>query len=140
VREACGSENFYNANHSKYLLVRAEIVASEMDSPRHFQVRSVEHVLPQNPGPESEWSKTFSSMDHDQLVNSAGNLVLLSKSRNSRAGRKEFAAKKETYLEPRVSDFPRSMQVLGYERWTPEIVRARTGEFVEAVLKDPRTS
>ncbi|WP_306211246.1 DUF262 domain-containing protein [Actinoplanes sp. RD1] len=139
IQEACRAKNFYTASHAKYLLVRAEIVADELDHVRHFQVRSIEHVLPQNPKSGGLWSSTFTAAEHDQLIDSAGNLVLLSKSKNSKAGNREFNEKKTTYLKDRVTSFPRSVQVLGYTEWTPDVVRARTEEFANTVLKDPQT-
>lgn len=137
VHDACRATNFYGSTYKKYLLLRAEVVASELDSPRHFEVRSIEHVLPQNPAEDSHWRKLFSEEEHLELVNTVGNLVLLSKAKNGTAGRKEFRDKKEDYLKPRVSDFPRSMEVLLHESWTPDVVRQRTEAFIKVVLKDP---
>jgi hypothetical protein len=137
IRDACRASNFYGAGHAKYLLVRAEIVVSELDHPRHFQVRSIEHILPQNPADGSHWTASFTEDDRKSLVDSVGNLVLLSKSKNSSAGRKDFEDKKKTYLKPRVSDFPRSIQVLDYQSWTAEVIKKRTEEFASTVLIDP---
>jgi len=137
IRNACLASNFYGAGHSKYLLVRAEIVASELDHPRHFQARSVEHVLPQTPQSGSLWDTSFNDDERKELVDSAGNLVLLSKSKNSKASNREFESKKLTYLKDRVSDFPRSMEVLGYDSWTPDVIRERTKSFADAVLCNP---
>ncbi|KUL34570.1 DUF262 domain-containing protein [Actinoplanes awajinensis] len=137
IQKACRANNFYGAGYAKYLLVRAEIVTSELDHPHQFQARSIEHVLPQNPKPGGTWSSTFTSEEHSQLVNTVGNLVLLSKSKNSAAGRREFADKKTTYLENRVSDFPRSVQVLSYPAWTPDDIRTRTEDFAQLVLRNP---
>ena len=139
IEAACRARNFYTASHAKYLLVRAEIVSDELDHVRHFQVRSIEHVLPQKPKAGGQWSANFSESDHGELIDSVGNLVLLSKSKNSKAGNREFDEKKSTYLKDRVTSFPRSVQVLGYSDWTPDIVRARTEEFAQTVLKDPQT-
>jgi hypothetical protein len=138
IEEACKSKSFYTAGHSKYLLVRAEILAGELDHVRHFQVRSVEHVLPQKPREGGIWHETFSEQERDDLTNSAGNLVLLSKSKNSRASNREFNDKKTTYLKDRVTAFPRSAQVLSYAEWTAEVIRERTDEFARTVLTDPR--
>jgi hypothetical protein len=137
IKEACRAANFYGAGHAKYLLIRAEIVTSELDHAHHFQARSIEHVMPQNPKPGGQWDTTFSQEEHGELVNTAGNLVLLSKGKNSAAGRREFEEKKTTYLETRVSDFPRSMQVLKYAAWTPELIRQRTAEFADLALGNP---
>jgi hypothetical protein len=137
VFDACRAKNFYGANYKKYLLLRAEVVTGELDAPRHFEARSIEHVLPQNPHPESEWMKIFSEEEHEELVNTVGNLVLLSRTKNSSAGRHDFDAKKKTYLKPRVSDFPRSIQVLDHSEWNPTVIKERTEQFISIVLTDP---
>ncbi|MHA6670138.1 HNH endonuclease family protein [Homoserinimonas sp. A447] len=68
----------------------------------------------------------FTDAEIEELVHTVGNLVLLSKGKNSSAANKEFANKKSTYLQPRVSDYPRSLETLGYESWTPNTVREST--------------
>jgi hypothetical protein len=137
IRSACLIPNFYGAGFCKYLLLRAEVLAGELDHARDFVARSVEHVLPQNPAPESEWASKFTQADVDEVVNTVGNLVLLTKAKNSTASRKDFAEKKKVYLKPRVSDFPRSIQVLGHSEWTRQVIEARTREFAERVLERP---
>ncbi|MEU7863854.1 DUF262 domain-containing HNH endonuclease family protein [Nonomuraea sp. NPDC049141] len=136
IEAACKATNFYGAGHARYLLVRAEMVTGEHDHVRDFNVRSIEHVLPQNPANGSEWVQSFTEAERESLTNAAGNLVLLSKAKNSAAGRKEFTDKKITYLKPRVSDFPRSLQVVQYDVWTPDVIKARTEAFASLVLGD----
>jgi hypothetical protein len=137
IRAACMQDNFYSTGYSKYLLLRAEILASELDQEKEFIARSVEHVLPQNPKADSAWHSTFSDDDIAAVVHTAGNLVLLSKGKNSAASNRDFSEKKETYLKNRVSDFPRSMQVLGFGEWTRQTIEARTNEFAATILDAP---
>lgn len=137
IRDACGAGNFYTMSHCKYMLLRAEISSSELHDPREFTVRSIEHVLPQNPARGSQWRRWFTQQDIDEVVNKAGNLVLLSKGKNASAGNRELEDKKDFYLKPRVSDFPRSMQVLAYPRWTKKEINDRTDAFAELILADP---
>lgn len=137
VRAACLRDNFYSTGYAKYLLIRAEILASELDQDKDFIARSIEHVLPQNPQVDSEWRQVFSEEEIAAAVHKAGNLVLLSKGKNSAASNREFSNKKETYLRKRVSDFPRSVQVLGFEEWTSETIESRTQEFAQTILDPP---
>ncbi len=137
IRMACLRENFYAAGYSKYLLLRAEILASELDQDKEFVVRSVEHVLPQNPKEDSAWRKTFSDEDIAAVVHTAGNLVLLSKGKNASASNRDFPEKKEKYLKRRVSDFPRSVQVLEVDDWTRDLIEERTKEFAATILNAP---
>ncbi len=136
IREACERDNFYGTSFAKYFLLRAELLAGELGAPREFGARSVEHVLPQNPEDDSQWRTTFTDEEREDLVHTSGNLVLLSKSKNSSASRRDFVQKKKTYLQTRVSDFPRSIKVLGFADWTPEVVRERTAAFADELLGD----
>jgi hypothetical protein len=45
--------------------------------------------------------------------------------------------KKERYLKTRVSDYPRSIEVLGYEDWDRATIEARTAEAQELLVKAP---
>ncbi|MBM6980610.1 MAG: DUF262 domain-containing protein [Actinomyces succiniciruminis] len=139
IREACRSERFYNMKYAGYLLARAELCAAELSEPRVIRPKSIEHVLPQAPADDSEWVKLFTDEERRGLVHCSGNLVLLSRQKNSRAQNREFAAKKEVYLAPRVSDYPRSIEVLSYDRWTPDIVRKRRDDFVCSVMSPLRS-
>ncbi len=137
IQDACLVDNFYSVGYCKYLLLRAEFSAGENHAIREFTVRSIEHVLPQNPKPGSEWFQWFTRSQASAVVNKAGNLVLLSKGKNSSASNKEFSEKKVAYLNPRVSDFPRSVQVLNYSAWTKDIIEQRTADFSKLVIQDP---
>ena len=134
IREACRGTSFYGAGYAKYLLVRAEIQAAELSDPREFAPRSIEHVLPQNPKADSDWTVAFTVEEMNSLVHTAGNLVLLSKGKNSSAQNKEFANKKQTYLMPKVSDYPRSLETIAVDKWDPGVVKARTETFALDVL------
>ena len=137
ISEACTRIDFYHAGFAKYMLIRAEISTSELNESRVFRAKSIEHVLPQNPAANSQWRRRFSQDDIAEVVHTAGNLVLLSKSKNSSAQNKDFEDKKATYLQPRVTDFPRSVQVLAVDAWTKAVIKRRTAEFAKIVLMDP---
>ena len=131
------AQDLYRPGYGKYFLLRLELQAAEHERPHEFEAKSVEHVLPQTPEADGAWA-----VDHDlevieEYVNQLGNLVLLSKSKNSSARNFDFDVKKTRYLEKRVSDFPRSVQVLGYEEWTREVIERRTREAADLLVSDP---
>ncbi|MFE1084484.1 DUF262 domain-containing protein [Brevibacterium sediminis] len=134
VREACKRQNFYGAGFAKYLLVRAEMQSSELLSPREFRPRSIEHIYPQTPKADSLWAQEFNDRESKDLLHTVGNLVLLSKGKNSSARNKEFLEKKDVYLKPRVSDYPRSLAILEHDEWTPAIVQENTEVFAANIL------
>ena len=137
IRKATAGRDIYSAGYGKYLLLRLEVSVAEHDSLRQFTATSIEHVLPQQPDAGGEWGKTHTLGDLPDYVNTIGNLVLLSKSKNSSASNYEFEKKKEKYLKTRVSDYPRSIQVLKYKDWTRTVIDERTKEAADLVLQDP---
>ena len=136
IIKAVTRTDVYGANFCKYALLRLELVTTEHDVAKYFSARSIEHVFPQTPKLESKWLEWANNRKPDEFVNQIGNLVLLSKGRNSSASNLEFEEKKKKYLKPRVSDYPRSNQVIGYEKWTPEIIEERTASVAKLFLDD----
>jgi hypothetical protein len=136
IIEAVTRNNLYNAGFCKYALLRLELITSEHDVPKFFSAKSIEHVYPQTPKSGSKWLKGVNPTDVDGFVHKVGNLVLISKSRNSSANNYEFDEKKSKYLKPRVTDYPRSVQVLGYNEWTKSVIDDRTNEVAKIFLND----
>ena len=134
IRRACKQANFYRIGASKYLLCRAELASVDLDEEVLISAQSVEHVLPQSPKQGGAWTKSFTSAQRSQLTDCAGNLVLLSKGKNSSAGNCEFDEKKARYLKGKIAPYPRSMQVLSLGDWTPGVVRDRRDAFADLVL------
>lgn len=138
IVDACANPNFYGAGYSKYMLLRLEVLASELEESHHFIARSVEHVLPQTPPDGSQWARDFPTEDDlKAYVHQSGNLVLLSKSKNSAAGNKALKDKQDKYLKKRVSDYPRSVQVLAETSWDKTTIDRRTAEIQASILSDP---
>jgi len=59
---------------------------------------SVEHVLPQRPGANSEWRRWFAEAEErEACTESLGNLVAVTQKQNDRARNQEFSRKREIY-------------------------------------------
>ena len=136
IKEVVTADIMYGRAYAKYVLLRLELATCELDREHCFSARSIEHVFPQNPKDDSDW---IEDLAEDSLlvdfVHSVGNLVLLSKSKNSGAGNLEFEEKKNKYLKTRVSDYPRSIEVLGYDEWDEDVIEERTEEAGDLILK-----
>jgi uncharacterized protein with ParB-like and HNH nuclease domain len=137
IELSLATEDVYKKPYEKYVLLRLELAAAELANIREFKAQTTEHVFPQTPVPGGDWDKAASEEERRKFVNKLGNLVLLSQGKNSSASNREFPEKKNTYLAPRVSDFPRSNQVVGYDSWTPDIIKQRSAEGAKLVLQDP---
>ncbi len=94
---------------------------------------TVEHVLPRNPKPGSEWTQWFPTPQlRAKWVHRLGNLVLLTRDKNSDASNYDFARKKKTYFTSYngVTPYALTTQVLKEEVWTPEVVERRQRELI----------
>jgi uncharacterized protein with ParB-like and HNH nuclease domain len=128
--------DLYYKSYCKYILLRLELLSSENDVEKRFKAKSIEHILPQNPKKGSNWLKEFSGLEMLDWPHKLGNLVLLSKSKNSSASNFEFIEKKIKYLNPRVSDYPRSMEILRFKEWNSEVLAKRQKSLMKIVLND----
>lgn len=127
--------HFYGKSYSKYILLRLELLSTEHDVEKKFKAKSIEHILPQNPQENSQWKVDFSDQQRNELTNTLANLVLLSKSKNSSAGNWEFDEKKRKYLANRVSDYPRSIEIMSIDRWTPDYLIQRQSVLIDAAFR-----
>lgn len=137
IKKAAEDSNFYNTRYAKYFLLRLEIINSEHDVYKEIYAKSIEHVFPQNPNSASNWVKDVDFAEHRSVVNSIGNLVLLSKSKNSSASNHDFSVKKERYLKDRMSDYPRSLKVVTEPEWTIAKIKANTKDFAASIITNP---
>lgn len=137
IQKAIGVPNFYGSSYAKYFLLRLEVLASEQDAHKEFSAKSIEHIFPQTIKPGSSWSSDSNVADHKNVVNTIGNLILLSKGKNSAASNHDFGTKKEKYLKTRVSDYPRSIQIMSEPDWTIDKIRAKTKDLSTTILDNP---
>ena len=117
-----------------YLLLRLDSWISDHAAEYDHKILTVEHVLPQTVDPESEWSRVWPEEEvRDSWVHKLGNLLLLSRRKNSQAQNYDFLIKKDKYFKGRggVSTFAITTTVLDQEEWTQEFVEKRQGELVE---------
>lgn len=128
--------SIYGKTYCKYILLRLELIKSEQTYEKKFEAKSIEHVLPQKPKADSEWNQLFSKEDQEFWLDKIANLVLLSKSKNSSANNLNFKDKKEKYLGKKISDFPRSLEVLAISTWDIDLLKQRQTELLKDVLSD----
>lgn len=112
----------------RYVLLRLDRRLAESVAVYNYETVSTEHVLPQRPMPNSEWSRCFPTREmRDRYVNKLGNLVLLSKGKNLRAENFDFKEKKLKYFTSQdgISPFALTTQVLQFKDWTPASIQQR---------------
>lgn len=131
IRAALASK-VYGAQFTKYLLLRLDADLAEGEASYNYPIISIEHVLPQNPDGESKWIELFQDeAEREEYTHCLGNLVLLSRRKNSKAQNYEFDKKISSYFKnDGVSSFALTTDVLNYDQWTPEIIQKRQNELL----------
>lgn len=120
----------------RYVLLRLDTKLSEGTATYDYEKVSIEHVLPQRPGTDSEWVRLFPTREvRDKYVNRLGNLVLLSRGKNMKAENFDFEVKKQKYFmtDDGISSFVITTQVLKKSEWTPVIIERRQEDLMSAL-------
>ena len=129
--------NIYKARNARlYILLRLNSAISD-GNPNYdsYGKITIEHILPQNPKPDSQWLSWFSTEEKEKYLHRLSNLVLLSRQKNSFASNYDFQLKKVKYFNSPVSTFALTVQVLKEKRWTPKIVEARQRYLLEELKR-----
>lgn len=121
-----------------YIIQRLDSFVSDGGASYDSKLFTIEHVLPQHPSEESEWTKLWPDKAKQVFwLNRIANLVPLTRQRNSAAQNYEFNTKKHKYFQTKsgVSMFALTTQVLNIVEWTPETVANRQQNLMD-VFKD----
>ena len=112
------------------------------DAGAHYQhsTITIEHVLPQNPAPCSQWLERFpDTEERTYWTHRLANLVLLSWRKNTSASNREFDRKKQEYFQRKgVTPFALTTQVVNESEWTPTVLERRQRELIDALKKEWR--
>lgn len=110
----------YKKRFSKYILLKLDYLYQNQDQKMHFETLSVEHILPQNPKANSQWENIFTSTERMDYLHKIGNLILITRRKNTTLGRLDYQDKKKKYFEKNIDTCPNSLRVLQkYSQWTP---------------------
>lgn len=95
----------------KPVLILVEYSMSDDPRPKRIEKNDfhVEHILPQNPDPSSQWVKDFSEEKRELYTHSLANLTLLGGKKNSQASNLDFKDKKKIYMGEEIKKIPRVM-------------------------------
>ena len=118
----------------QYVLLRLDSALSQGEASYEHPIISVEHVLPQTPSETSVWFNWFPTEEaRAQYVHRLGNLVLLSRKKNSEAQNYDFDKKKEKYFVTGkgIAAFALTTQVMQWTEWTPAVIDQRQKELLQ---------
>ncbi|GAA8542177.1 DUF262 domain-containing protein [Helicobacter pylori] len=130
------------------ILILVEYFMSDDDCPKRIQMDKnlqVEHILPQNPDPSSQWAKDFSEEERELYTHSLANLTLLGGKKNSQASNLDFKDKKKIYMGEEIKlNKKKPFKVMTcykmtidiahhYTEWTPKRLEKRKEELIKII-------
>ncbi len=135
----------------KPILILVEYFISDDPKPKRIQTNDfhIEHILPQNPDPSSQWVKDFSEEERERYTHSLANLTLLGGKKNAEASNLDFKDKKKIYMGEEISlSKKKPSRVMTcydttkyiahhYTEWTPKSLEKREKDLmniIESVL------
>ncbi len=157
-KENLGDSHVYEKQPTKnpYLkpiLILVEYFMSDDDCPKCIQMDKnlhVEHILPQEPDPSSQWVKDFSEEERELYTHSLANLTLLGGTKNAQASNLDFKDKQKIYMGEEIKlNKKKPSKVMTcykmtidiahkYTEWTPKSLEKRKEELIgiiESVLE-----
>ncbi len=136
----------------KPILILVEYFISDDPRPKRIEKNDfhVEHILPQNPDPSSQWVKDFSEEERELYTHSLANLTLLGGEKNITASNRDFKEKKEIYMghavklgkDKRGREKPSKVMTCykmtidiahKYTEWTPKSLEKRKEELIQII-------
>ncbi|MFC2014259.1 HNH endonuclease family protein, partial [Chloroflexota bacterium] len=116
--------SIYGRRYARYLLLKLDLLhhghTTKMEMPPMI---SIEHILPQTPDEKSQWVKDFDEHEREVWTDRLGNLILLSRRKNSAQGNLDFLDKKAKYFRSNIELFSNSVRIFNtYSTWgLPEL-------------------
>lgn len=124
-----------------YIILRLDSFLSDGAATYESNLLTIEHVLPQTVGDNSEWSQWWpDSEKRSAWVHKLANLVPLNRKRNSQAQNYDFNRKKQAYFkgDEGVSSYILTTQVLNTPEWKEEHLIARQKNLVKILSENWR--
>jgi hypothetical protein len=149
IEKTAKPSNWYSARHRlKYTLFEYELhlLATEGQGKdphltwEQLNDSTIEHILPQTPGDESRWKKTWRQDKFEEGVHDIGNLVLTQN--NASYSNFEFIRKKgKPGIGPSYShsDIRQERKIAAYAHWTPKEFLERRSELFAWLIERWKT-
>jgi len=131
------SGNIYGKRADRYVLLKLDLLyhghTTKFVIPETI---SIEHILPQNPKDDSQWKIDFTDPDREDWTNRIGNLVLISRRKNSSQSNRDYVEKKNKYFKNNVELFSNSVRIYNqYQSWTLKDLKRNYDEVLNRLKK-----
>lgn len=135
VREQLNLD-IYRKKYLKYVLLYFEYLLSDNSvSLSNYSKISTEHILPQNPSENSEWTQSFNEDDMSEYCDKLGNLVLLNSTKNTKLSNLEFIDKRDKYLLEKTDVFVSTkIYLTNKNNWTKDDIIERQTKMIDQII------
>lgn len=130
--------SIYGRRYARYLLLKIDLVfhgyTTKFSPPDTI---SIEHILPQTPDLSSQWIKDFTEDDRNKWTDRFGNLVLLSRRKNTSQSNLDYDKKKEKYFKNNVELFSNSVRIYqSYNTWKLDDLKKNHKDVIIKLLNE----
>ena len=128
----------YGRRYARYILFKIDLIYHGHTSVFSLpETISIEHILPQTPDLSSQWAVDFTEDDRNRWTDNLGNLVLISRRKNSSQGNLDYDDKKEKYFKNNVEVFSNSIRIYEeYDTWKLNDLRKNHKDVMTKLLNE----
>lgn len=107
----------YGKSYAKTLLLLLEYKYQDNSNLHSYNLVSIEHILPQNPSPNSQWCKDYTEEERILNVHKIGNLCIIGRRKNTSLGNLDYIEKRKRYFGKNIANFSRTLSIYNkYQR------------------------
>ena len=116
----------------KYIILRLDSFLAETGAQYDHKVLSIEHILPQTVDDGSYWSQKWPDVqEREKWLHKVGNLIPLSRHKNSSASNYDFTKKKNVYFfKGGATPYVLANQIMPLTDWTPAEAEKRQASLI----------
>lgn len=130
------SGGIYGRGYGRYILLKIDLAyhghTTKFSPPETI---SIEHILPQTADAGSQWVSDFTEQDREKWTNRLGNLILLSRRKNTAQSNLDYLQKKEKYFKKNVELFSNSVRIFNtFSTWNLDDLKKNHKETLVKLL------
>ncbi|NOQ71282.1 MAG: DUF262 domain-containing protein [Crocinitomix sp.] len=118
---------------SKYIWYQETESDDVVDQTLNFDSATLEHIIPQTPDTNTNWTKNFNRPFLSEMTYKLGNMTLLTKRMNSAARNFDFSIKKQKYQRTLL---PLTQELVNTDSIDSSFFESRQERIVDGIIKD----
>lgn len=127
----------YRKSYAKTLLLMLEYMYQDNSILHTYSFVSIEHILPQNPSPNSQWCADYTDEERINNVDKIGNLCIIGRRKNTSLGNLDYQNKRKRYFEKNIGNFARTLHIYNKfpNSWLPVDLKRNTDDTLLNIRK-----